>query len=339
MAGRPSCRNASEEYGTGACTRSVCRGRLRLLGRENCRFADPKVAAKLLSAGREVTSPGHPRESARRHATVTFVPTHCSIAVGDPLAAIDTPALVVDLDALERNLDRMASAVRDTGVALRPHAKSHKCPAIALAQIARGAVGICCQKVGEAEAFVAAGVPNVLVTNEIVEATKLARLAALGRDARIAVLVDDIGNVTTIAQAARDARVALDVLVEIDVRAHRCGVESPQDALALARAIDLAGGRAQARGLTCSASSAAGRREPSRARRAFSGRARCREVLDSRRPRFGDGNSYKLPAHFRSRIDKPLFARVVYTRAQILHAYGHAARQLLPREAIPGGIE
>jgi len=76
--------------------------------------------------------------------------------IGDPVDAIDTPALVVDLDVLERNLDLMASAVRGAGVALRPHAKSHKCPDIAHAQIERGAVGICCQKVGEAEAFVAA---------------------------------------------------------------------------------------------------------------------------------------------------------------------------------------
>ena len=80
--------------------------------------------------------------------------------VGDSVDDIDTPALVVDLDAFERNLDLMANAVRGAGVALRPHAKSHKCPDIAHAQIERGAVGICCQKVGEAEAFVAAGHPR-----------------------------------------------------------------------------------------------------------------------------------------------------------------------------------
>jgi D-serine deaminase-like pyridoxal phosphate-dependent protein len=162
-------------------------------------------------------------------------------AVGDHVTSIDTPALVVDLDAFERNLDLMANVVHGAGLALRPHAKSHKCPAIALAQIERGAVGICCQKVGEAEAFVAAGVRNVLVTNEIVDPAKLDRLAALARNARIAVLADDIGNVATIAEAARASRVALDVLVEIDVGAHRCGVASADDALALARAIDHAG--------------------------------------------------------------------------------------------------
>src|SRR5512136_2920026 len=108
--------------------------------------------------------------------------------IGDAVDDVDTPALVVDLDPYERNLDLMANAVRGAGVRLRPHAKSHKCPAIAHAQIARGAVGICCQKVGEAEAFVAAGIGDVLVTNEIVGAGKLERLARMARSARIGVL-------------------------------------------------------------------------------------------------------------------------------------------------------
>ncbi len=170
------------------------------------------------------------------------MPALAPARVGDPVAAIDTPALVVDLDALERNLDLMANAVHGAGVALRPHAKAHKCPAIALAQIDRGSAGICCQKVGEAEVFVAAGVRNVLVTNEVVDPTKLARLATLARDARIGVLADDVGNVTAIGEAARTAHVALDVFVEVDVGAHRCGVGSAADALTLARAIDLTGG-------------------------------------------------------------------------------------------------
>jgi D-serine deaminase-like pyridoxal phosphate-dependent protein len=170
------------------------------------------------------------------------VPTAPPVRIGDPIAVIDTPALVVDLDALERNLDLMANAVRGAGVALRPHAKSHKCPPIALAQIERGAKGICCQKVGEAEVFVAAGVRDVLVTNEIVDPAKLARLASLARDARIGVLVDDVANVAAIGEAARASRVALDVFVEVDVGAHRCGVGSAADALALAQAIDLTAG-------------------------------------------------------------------------------------------------
>jgi len=101
--------------------------------------------------------------------------------IGDPLEAVETPALVVDLDAFEHNLVLMANAVRGSGLALRPHAKSHKCPDIAKAQVARGAVGICCQKVDEAAAFVAAGIADILVTNEIVAPSKIARLAALVR--------------------------------------------------------------------------------------------------------------------------------------------------------------
>jgi D-serine deaminase-like pyridoxal phosphate-dependent protein len=91
---------------------------------------------------------------------------------GDPVDAIDTPALVLDLDAFERNLQRMADALRGSGVRLRPHAKSHKCPEIARRQVALGAVGICCQKVSEAAVFVDAGIGDVLVTNEVVGAAK-----------------------------------------------------------------------------------------------------------------------------------------------------------------------
>src|SRR5438105_12180165 len=108
--------------------------------------------------------------------------------IGDCAAEVQTPALVVDLDAFERNLQLMANAVRGSGVALRPHAKSHKCPDIAKAQMALGAVGVCCQTVQEAAVMVDAGIPDVLVTNEVVGAAKLARLAHLAHAARIAVL-------------------------------------------------------------------------------------------------------------------------------------------------------
>ncbi len=165
------------------------------------------------------------------------MPQSLPAAPGDSIDGIDTPALVVDLDALERNLDLMANAVRGAGVALRPHAKSHKCPAIADLQIERGAVGICCQKVGEAEAFVAAGIRDVLVTNEIVGANKLARLAALANDATIGVLADDAANVRHVGAAARAAGVTLDVLVEIDVGAQRCGVAPGASAVPIAEAV------------------------------------------------------------------------------------------------------
>jgi 3-hydroxy-D-aspartate aldolase len=163
--------------------------------------------------------------------------TSAPAAVGMPLAAVDTPALVLDLDAFERNLARMADAVRDQPVRLRPHAKSHKCAHIALRQIAAGAVGVCCQKVSEAEALVAGGVADVLIANEVVGTGKLDRLAALARRAKLGVCVDAAGNVADLDAAAARAGVRLDVLVEINVGADRCGVEPGAPALALARKI------------------------------------------------------------------------------------------------------
>jgi D-threonine aldolase len=154
---------------------------------------------------------------------------------GDRLSAVDTPALVLDLDAFERNLYRMASALRGSGVRLRPHAKSHKCPEIARRQIALGAVGLCCQKVSEAAVFVDAGVQDVLVTNEVIGDAKLRRLMALARSARIGVLVDHPQQVQALAAAAQAQAVSLDVYVEIDVGAGRCGAAPGEAAAALAR--------------------------------------------------------------------------------------------------------
>ena len=155
--------------------------------------------------------------------------------VGMPVAEIDTPALVVDLDAYEHNLDLMAATLRGTAVRLRGHAKTHKCPTVALHQIARGAVGSCCQKVSEAEAMVDGGVRNVLVSNEIVDRRKIERLVALARRAEVLVCVDDPLNVDDLAAAARAAGVRLGVLVEIDVGNARCGVAPGAAAVALAR--------------------------------------------------------------------------------------------------------
>ncbi len=162
------------------------------------------------------------------------MPQACPAAVGQALDEIETPALVVDLDAYERNLDRMAAALAGRGVGLRPHAKTHKSPVIALEQMARGAVGACCQKVGEAEALVAGGVPDVLVSNQVVGAGKIARLAALAGAARMAVCVDDARNVAELSAAATAAGVTLRVLVEIEVGMARCGVAPGAPARALA---------------------------------------------------------------------------------------------------------
>ncbi len=157
--------------------------------------------------------------------------------IGMPLDAVDTPALLVDLDAFDRNVARLAQAVTGTTVRARPHAKSHKCPVIALRQMAAGAVGVCCQKVGEAEAMVHGGVSNVLVSNQIVGASKIRRVAALAKEAWVAVCADHPDNVADLNEAALAFGVRLPVLVEINVGMDRCGVEPGEPALALARTI------------------------------------------------------------------------------------------------------
>ncbi len=150
---------------------------------------------------------------------------------------IDTPALVIDLEAFEANLDRMAALLAPTGAKLRAHAKTHKSPVIARLQMARGAVGQCVQKVAEAEALAWGGVPDILVSNEVVGEAKLARLAGLARISEIAVCADDAAQVAAIETAAARVGVRLRVLVEIDVGARRCGVAPGPDAVALAQRI------------------------------------------------------------------------------------------------------
>jgi 3-hydroxy-D-aspartate aldolase len=150
---------------------------------------------------------------------------------------IDTPALVIDLDAFEFNLDRMAELLAPTGAKLRAHAKTHKSPVIAHLQMARGAVGQCVQKVGEAEVLGWAGVPDILVSNEVMGTAKLARVVALAKIARIAICADNPAHITALEAAAEAGGVRLPVLVEIDVGGGRCGVVPGPDAVALARQI------------------------------------------------------------------------------------------------------
>ena len=154
---------------------------------------------------------------------------------------VDTPALLLDLDAFEHNLRHLNQTLAGRTVRVRPHAKSHKCPRIALRQVELGAVGVCCQKVSEAEALVRGGVRDVLIANEVVGAPKLQRLAALAREARVGVCVDDASNVSELATAARAAGAQPDVYVEVDVGARRCGVEPGAPAVALAQAVARAG--------------------------------------------------------------------------------------------------
>ncbi|HEX5503884.1 MAG TPA: DSD1 family PLP-dependent enzyme [Thermomicrobiales bacterium] len=149
--------------------------------------------------------------------------------------AVDTPALLVDVDALERNLRTMADFFRDKPTKLRPHAKTHKSPLIAHKQLALGAVGITCAKLGEAEVMVEAGIPDILIANQIVGPVKIARLMGLLHHARVTVAADDPANLRDLSAAAQAHGVELGVLVEVNTGMNRCGVEPGEPAVALAK--------------------------------------------------------------------------------------------------------
>jgi len=161
----------------------------------------------------------------------------CPAEPGIPLSEVDTPALLLDLDAFESNLRRMDESLAGRNLRVRPHAKSHKCPEIALRQMAHGAIGVCCQKVTEAEAMVAGGIPDVMVSNQVVGARKIERLVTLAQRARVSVLADDRNNVAELDAAAARKGIKLNVLIEVDVGANRCGVSPGEPARALAAAI------------------------------------------------------------------------------------------------------
>jgi D-serine deaminase-like pyridoxal phosphate-dependent protein len=162
--------------------------------------------------------------------------------IGTRLEEIGTPALIVDLDAFERNLDKMAAFARQAGVRLRPHAKTHKSPVVALKQIARGAVGNCCQTVGEAEALVRGGVRDVLVSNMVVDPRKLRRLAALAADATVGICFDMVEQVDAASAVAREYGVEFGGLVEIELGTNRCGVAPGETFVAMARRVAAAPG-------------------------------------------------------------------------------------------------
>ncbi|MEJ0037983.1 MAG: DSD1 family PLP-dependent enzyme [Gammaproteobacteria bacterium] len=163
--------------------------------------------------------------------------SHQAFAAGGTLADIETPVLVIEVDALERNLARMARFASRAGIGLRAHAKTHKCPTLGRRQVELGSVGLCCQTVHEAEAMVAGGITDVLVSNEIVSPGKLQRLARLAHHARVAVCADDARNIVAIGAAAAAEGVRIDVLIEIDVGANRCGVAPGPPAVELARLV------------------------------------------------------------------------------------------------------
>jgi D-serine deaminase-like pyridoxal phosphate-dependent protein len=179
----------------------------------------------------------------------TTPPAALAALTGCGVDAIDTPAAVVDLDAMERNLARIADFARTRGLRWRPHAKMHKSAALARRQIQAGAVGVCVQKTAEAEALAAGGVSDIFISNEVLAPSKLRRVAALARalaarGGRLALAVDSLGGVQALAAAfAADgagdepATGLIDVFIEIDVGQGRCGLPPGPAAVVVARAV------------------------------------------------------------------------------------------------------
>jgi 3-hydroxy-D-aspartate aldolase len=159
-------------------------------------------------------------------------------------ADIQTPCLVLDLDALERNIRKMGDYARSKGMRHRSHGKMHKSVDVQkLQQELGGAIGVCCQKVSEAEVFARGGITDVLVSNQVTQPAKIARLANLPKlGARTICCVDDPANVADLSKGATEAGTTIECLVEIDCGAGRCGVTSTEAVVALARAVDAAPG-------------------------------------------------------------------------------------------------
>lgn len=151
---------------------------------------------------------------------------------------LDTPSLIVELPTLERNLTAMQRLAEGFGLALRPHTKTHKSPALARRQLELGARGITVAKVGEAEVMVEAGLEDVLIANQVIGAAKLERLARLAERARMAILVDSVEGVRQLDEALARRGASIEVMVEVDTGKRRCGLERAEDVLEVARAIE-----------------------------------------------------------------------------------------------------
>jgi 3-hydroxy-D-aspartate aldolase len=165
-------------------------------------------------------------------------------SVGMDEADIQTPCLVLDLDALERNIIKMGDFAKEMGMRHRVHGKMHKSVDVALLQERLGgSCGVCCQKVSEAEAFVRGGIKDVLVSNQVRDLAKIDRLARLPKlGARTICCVDDVANVADLSAAAVKHGTEIECLVEIDCGAGRCGVQTTKDVVKIATAIDSADG-------------------------------------------------------------------------------------------------
>ena len=158
------------------------------------------------------------------------------------IGELDTPAYVADLDVMERNIASMAEHCRNLDISLRCHTKSHKIPEIAHRQVRAGAIGICCQKLGEAEVMAAAGIENILIPYNIVGPRKVERLTRVSRRTEITVAVDDEITAHAISDRALHDGCRVNVIIELDTGTKRCGVQSPEAAATLAeRIMDLRG--------------------------------------------------------------------------------------------------
>lgn len=160
------------------------------------------------------------------------------IGLSGSRARLNTPALVLDLDALDANITEMAQRVARCGIALRPHAKTHKSVDVARRQIAAGAVGQCCAKIGEAEALADGGIEGILITSPVAAPGAIERLARLAtRSPGLMAVVDHPRVAGAIDRALATAGAAMDVVIDIDPGLHRTGVASPEAAVALANTI------------------------------------------------------------------------------------------------------
>lgn len=172
-------------------------------------------------------------ESASKHAH----------AIGKRIQDLDTPALLLDIQACDRNLRKMADFFRDRPCQARPHFKNHKCVTLARRQLAAGsAAGMTCAKLGEAEILADHGFDNILIANQVVGPGKMQRLAEVARREKIALAVDHTSQVTALSQAAIANGVTIGVLIEVDVGMGRCGVQPGEPVLELARQIVTAPG-------------------------------------------------------------------------------------------------
>ena len=170
------------------------------------------------------------------------IPERLRALIGQGTDAIETPALVVDLDAANRNQQRMTEFAAKHRLRLRPHAKMHKSAEFGRLQLQAGAAGLCVQTVGEAEALAAGGINDLFITNQVVSVAKLRRVAALAhqlkaRGGQLAIAVDSSEGVERLAQAMQLTNAVIDVFVEVDIGQGRCGVAPGEAALQLARLI------------------------------------------------------------------------------------------------------